>query len=70
MTKIVSKNTTIPTKQTRIFSTAADLQTAVTIRVLQGESAMASDNLPPRYTRDSMQSPLPRGSLRSRSAWR
>ena len=45
MTKIVSKNTTIPTKQTRIFSTAADLQTAVTIRVLQGESAMASDNL-------------------------
>ena len=41
MTKVVDKNTTIPTKRTQIFSTAADFQTAVTIHVLQGERAMA-----------------------------
>ena len=45
MTKILDKNTTIPTKQTQTFSTAADMQTAVTIHVLQGERAMAKDNI-------------------------
>jgi molecular chaperone DnaK len=45
MTKVLAKNTTIPTKQTQTFSTAADMQTAVTIHVLQGERAMAKDNI-------------------------
>jgi len=45
MTHIIDKNTTIPTKKTQIFSTAADNQPAVTIHVLQGERAMASDNV-------------------------
>jgi len=45
MTKIIERNTTIPTKQTKIFTTAADMQTAVTIQVLQGERAMAKDNI-------------------------
>jgi molecular chaperone DnaK len=45
MTKILERNTTIPTKQTQTFSTAADMQTAVTIHVLQGERAMAKDNI-------------------------
>jgi molecular chaperone DnaK len=44
-TKIIDRNTTIPTKKSQIFSTAADFQTAVTINVLQGERAMASDNV-------------------------
>ena len=44
-TKIIERNTTIPTKKSQIFSTAADFQTAVTIKVLQGERAMASDNI-------------------------
>ena len=42
MTKIIEKNTTIPTRANQIFSTAADSQTAVTIHVLQGEREMAS----------------------------
>ena len=45
MTKIIDRNSTIPTKQTKVFSTAADMQTAVTIHVLQGERAMAKDNI-------------------------
>ncbi len=45
MTKVVEKNTTIPTKRTQVFSTAADFQTTVTIHVLQGERAMAADNI-------------------------
>ena len=45
MTKVIDRNTTIPTKQTKVFSTAADMQTAVTIHVLQGERAMAKDNI-------------------------
>ena len=45
MTKVIDKNTTIPTKRSQIFSTAADFQTAVTIHVLQGERAMSSDNV-------------------------
>jgi len=44
-TKIIERNTTIPTKKSQIFTTAADFQTAVTIHVLQGERAMAKDNI-------------------------
>src|SRR5437870_4792626 len=44
MTKLIEKNTTIPTKATQTFSTAADNQTAVTVHVLQGEREMASAN--------------------------
>lgn len=44
MTKIIEKNTTIPTKASQVFSTADDNQTAVTIHVLQGEREMASAN--------------------------
>jgi len=43
-TKIIERNTTIPTRKGQIFSTAADNQTAVTIHVLQGEREMAGDN--------------------------
>jgi molecular chaperone DnaK len=43
-TKLIEKNTTIPTKKSQVFSTAADNQTAVTIRVFQGEREMAADN--------------------------
>lgn len=43
-TKLIEKNTTIPTKKSQVFSTAEDNQTAVTIRVFQGERAMAQDN--------------------------
>jgi molecular chaperone DnaK len=45
LTRVIDKNTTIPTKKSQIFTTAADFQTAVTIHVLQGERAMASDNV-------------------------
>jgi len=44
-TKLIERNTTIPTKKSQIFSTADDNQTAVTIRVLQGERKMANDNV-------------------------
>jgi molecular chaperone DnaK len=44
MTKLIQKNTTIPTKAQQVFSTADDNQTAVTIHVLQGEREMARDN--------------------------
>lgn len=60
MTKLIEKNTTIPTKAAQTFSTAADNQTAVTVHVLQGEREMASANkslgrfdlsdIPPRTT--------------------
>lgn len=44
-TRLIERNTTIPTRKSQIFSTAADSQTAVTIRVLQGERQMADDNV-------------------------
>lgn len=44
-TKVIERNTTIPTRRSQIFTTAADFQTAVTIHVLQGERAMAPDNV-------------------------
>jgi len=44
-TRVMEKNTTIPTKRSQVFTTAADFQTAVTIHVLQGERQMASDNV-------------------------
>jgi len=44
MTKLIERNTTIPTRKSQIFSTAADNQTAVSIHVLQGEREMAANN--------------------------
>ena len=44
MTKMIDRNTTIPTRKTEIYSTAADNQTSVEVHVLQGERQMASDN--------------------------
>lgn len=44
-TKVIDRNTTIPTKRSQVFSTAADMQTTVTIHVLQGERPMAADNV-------------------------
>jgi molecular chaperone DnaK len=44
MTKLIDRNTTIPTRKSETFSTAEDDQTAVTIRVFQGEREMAADN--------------------------
>jgi len=45
-TKLIERNTTIPTEKSQVFSTAADNQPAVTINVLQGERSMAKDNIP------------------------
>ncbi len=44
-TKLIERNTTIPTRKSQIFSTAADFQTSVEIHVLQGERSMAADNI-------------------------
>jgi molecular chaperone DnaK len=44
-TTLIERNTTVPVKKSQVFSTAADNQTAVTIRVLQGERPMANDNV-------------------------
>ena len=43
-TRIINRNTTIPTKKSQVFSTAADNQNTVTIKVFQGEREMAADN--------------------------
>ena len=43
-TKLIERNTTIPTRKSEIFSTASDNQTSVEVHVLQGERQMASDN--------------------------
>lgn len=45
MTKLIERNTTIPVQKSEVFSTAADSQTAVDIHILQGERAMAADNM-------------------------
>jgi len=44
-TRILERNTTIPTKRSQVFTTAADFQTTVTVRVIQGERPMAADNI-------------------------
>ncbi|TSC75261.1 MAG: molecular chaperone DnaK [Parcubacteria group bacterium Gr01-1014_33] len=61
MTKVIEKNTTVPTAKTQTFSTAADSQTSVEIHVLQGEREMASDNKTlARFILDGIP-PAPRG---------
>jgi molecular chaperone DnaK len=60
-TKIIDKNTTIPTKKSQVFSTAADFQTTVTIHVLQGERPMAADNVSLGMFNLSGIAPAPRG---------
>ena len=47
MTKMIDRNTTIPTSKTEVYSTAADNQTSVEINVLQGEREIARDNKTP-----------------------
>ncbi len=60
-TKLISRNTTIPSKKTEVFSTAADNQTQVEIHVLQGEREMSSDNRTlGKFTLDGLP-PAPRG---------
>ena len=61
MTKLIERNTTIPTRKSRIFSTAADMQTSVEVNVIQGERAMAKDNKSlGRFHLDGLP-PAPRG---------
>jgi molecular chaperone DnaK len=61
MTKLLERNTTIPTKKSKVFSTAADMQTSVEVHVLQGERAMARDNKSlGRFHLDGLP-PAPRG---------
>jgi molecular chaperone DnaK len=60
-TKTIERNTTIPTKKSQIFSTAADFQTTVTIHVLQGERPMAADNVSLGMFNLSGIPPAPRG---------
>ncbi|NJL03993.1 MAG: molecular chaperone DnaK [Chloroflexaceae bacterium] len=61
MTKLIERNTTIPTKKSEIFSTAADSQTAVDIHILQGEREMANDNMTLGKFRLEGIPPAPRG---------
>src|SRR6266699_3501246 len=60
-TKIMERNTTIPTKRSQVFSTAADSQTTVTIHILQGERAMAGDNISLGMFNLTGITPAPRG---------
>ena len=60
-TKVIERNTTIPTKRSQVFSTAADSQTTVTIHVLQGERAMAEDNISLGHFNLTGIPPAPRG---------
>jgi molecular chaperone DnaK len=60
-TKLIEKNTTIPTKKSQVFSTADDNQPAVSIRVLQGEREMSSDNKELGRFELSEIAPAPRG---------
>jgi len=60
-TKTIERNTTIPTKKSQVFSTAADFQTTVTIHVLQGERPMAADNVSLGMFNLSGIPPAPRG---------
>ncbi len=61
MTKLIEKNTTVPTGKSQIFSTAADSQTSVEVHVLQGEREMAGDNKTlARFILDGL-APAPRG---------
>jgi len=61
MTTLINRNTTIPTRKSEIFSTAADGQTAVDIHVLQGEREMAPDNMTLGKFRLEGIPPAPRG---------
>ncbi|WP_018591476.1 molecular chaperone DnaK [Terrisporobacter glycolicus] len=61
MTKIIERNTTIPTKKSQVFSTASDNQTAVDIHVLQGERSMSFDNTTLGRFQLSEIPPAPRG---------
>jgi molecular chaperone DnaK len=61
MTKLIDRNTTIPTQKTEIFTTAADSQTEVEIHVLQGERPMAADNRTLGQFRLTGLPPAPRG---------
>ncbi len=60
-TKLIERNTTIPTKKSQIFSTAADNQTAVDIHVMQGEREMANDNITLGRFQLTGIAPAPRG---------
>jgi molecular chaperone DnaK len=61
MTKLIERNTTIPTRKSEIFSTAADNQTAVDVHILQGEREMANDNMTLGRFRLEGIAPAPRG---------
>ena len=71
-TRLIDRNTTIPTKKSQVFSTAEDSQTAVTIRVFQGEREMAADNKaarpvrPRRHSAGAARHAADRGDLRHR----
>jgi molecular chaperone DnaK len=67
-TKIIERNTTIPTKKSQIFSTATDNQPAVSIKICQGEREMATDNKfrAPRHSTSSKRNPANRGNIRYR----